>query len=53
LKIKNILVSLPPPSDHEKSPYADLAKKFNVTVEYRKFITIEGIPAKDLQGNAR
>jgi uroporphyrinogen-III synthase len=49
LKIKTILVSLPPPTDHEKSPYADLAKKFNVSVEYRKFITIEGIPAKEFR----
>jgi uroporphyrinogen-III synthase len=49
LKIKTILVSQPQPSDVEKSPYADLAKKFNVNVVFRKFIKIEGIPAKEFR----
>jgi uroporphyrinogen-III synthase len=49
LKIKTILVSQPQPSDVEKSPYADLAKKFNVSVVFRKFIKIEGIPAKEFR----
>jgi uroporphyrinogen-III synthase len=49
LKIKNILVSQPQPSELEKSPYGDLTKKFNVNIEFRKFISIEGIPAKDFR----
>lgn len=49
LKIKTILVSQPQPSDVEKSPYADLAKKFNASVVFRKFIKIEGIPAKEFR----
>jgi uroporphyrinogen-III synthase len=49
LKIKTILVSLPQPSDPEKSPYNDLAKKFNVTVVFRKFIKVEGITAKEFR----
>jgi uroporphyrinogen-III synthase len=49
LKIKNILISQPEPSDLEKSPYKDIAKKFNLNVSFRKFITIEGIPAKDFR----
>jgi uroporphyrinogen-III synthase len=49
LKIKTILVSQPQPSDLEKSPYADLAKKFNVNVVFHKFITIEGILAKEFR----
>jgi uroporphyrinogen-III synthase len=49
LKIKTILVSQPQPSDVEKPPYADLAKKFNVSVVFRKFIKIEGIPAKEFR----
>jgi uroporphyrinogen-III synthase len=49
LKIKTILVSQPQPSDLEKSPYSDLAKKFNVNVVFRKFIIIEGIPAKEFR----
>lgn len=49
MKIKTILVSLPQPSDPEKSPYNDLAKKFNVTVVFRKFIKVEGITAKEFR----
>lgn len=49
LKIKTILVSQPQPSDLEKSPYADLTKKFNVNIVFRKFIKIEGIPAKEFR----
>lgn len=49
MKIKNILVSQPQPTDLEKSPYAELGKKFNVNVVYRKFIKIEGIPAKEFR----
>jgi uroporphyrinogen-III synthase len=49
LKIKTILVSQPPPSDLEKSPYADLTKKFSINVVYHKFITIEGVPAKEFR----
>jgi uroporphyrinogen-III synthase len=49
LKIKNILVSQPQPVEFEKSPYGDLTKKFNVNIVFRKFIKIEGIPAKDFR----
>jgi uroporphyrinogen-III synthase len=49
LKIKHILVSQPQPSDLEKSPYAELVKKYNVNIVYRKFIRIEGVPAKEFR----
>ncbi|MCX6245203.1 MAG: uroporphyrinogen-III synthase [Bacteroidetes bacterium] len=49
MKIKNILVSQPQPTDLEKSPYTELVKKYNVNVVYRKFIRIEGIPAKEFR----
>jgi uroporphyrinogen-III synthase len=49
LKVKNILVSQPQPAELEKSPYADLIKKFSVNIVFRKFITIEGIPAKEFR----
>jgi uroporphyrinogen-III synthase len=49
LKIKTILVSQPQPSELEKSPYADLVKKFNVSIVFRKFIKIEGVPAKEFR----
>ncbi|MFH1296429.1 MAG: uroporphyrinogen-III synthase [Bacteroidota bacterium] len=49
MKIKNILISQPHPSDFEKSPYGELAKKFNLNIEFRKFIKIEGITAKEFR----
>jgi uroporphyrinogen-III synthase len=47
-KVKSILVTLPKP-DTEKSPYFDLAKKYNVKVDFRSFIHVEGVPAKDFR----
>ena len=47
-KVKSILVTLPKP-DSEKSPYYDLAKKYNVKVDFRSFIHVEGVPAKDFR----
>jgi len=47
-KVKSILVTLPKP-DTEKSPYYDLAKKYNVKVDFRSFIHVEGVPAKDFR----
>jgi uroporphyrinogen-III synthase len=49
LKIKNILVSQPQPTDFEKSPYGEIARKFNVNITFRKFFKIEGIPARDFR----
>jgi uroporphyrinogen-III synthase len=49
LKIKNILVSQPQPTDFEKSPYGEIARKFNVNIAFRKFFLIEGIPARDFR----
>lgn len=49
MKVKNILVSQPQPIDFEKSPYGEIARKFNVNITFRKFFKIEGIPAKDFR----
>ena len=49
MKVKNILVSQPQPAELEKSPYAELIKKFGIDIVFRKFITIEGIPAKEFR----
>ncbi|MCL1943064.1 MAG: uroporphyrinogen-III synthase [Candidatus Azobacteroides sp.] len=46
-KIKKLLVSQPPPS--EKSPYFDIAEKYDVIIDFRPFIKIEGINAKDFR----
>jgi len=47
-KIKNILVSQPPP-ERENDPYLELAKKYNIKILFRKLFRIEGIPSKDFR----
>ncbi len=49
VKVKNILVSQPQPLEFEKSPYAEIAQKHKVNIEFRKFITIEGVSASDFR----
>jgi uroporphyrinogen-III synthase len=48
LKIKKILVSQPQPPG-EKSPYFDISEKYNVKVEFRPFIKVEGLSAKEFR----
>jgi uroporphyrinogen-III synthase len=48
LKIKKILVSQPKPSS-SKSPYFELAENHNVKIDFRKFIEVEGVPAKEFR----
>ncbi len=48
LKVKTILVTQPKP-ETDKNPYFDLAKKFNLKIDFRPFIQIEGIPSKDFR----
>jgi uroporphyrinogen-III synthase len=45
----NILVSQPQPTDFEKSPYGELTKKYNVKIDFHKFIKIEGVPSKEFR----
>ena len=47
-KVKSILFTLPKP-ETEKSPYFDLAKKYNLKLDFRSFIHVEGVPAKDFR----
>ena len=47
-KVKSILVTLPKP-DSDKSPYIDLAKKHNLKIDFRSFIHVEGVSAKDFR----
>mgnify|MGYP001165874838 CR=1 FL=1 len=51
MKIKNILVSQPEPSDLEKSPYGELAKNYNLKIDFNKFIKIEGVSSKEFRQN--
>jgi uroporphyrinogen-III synthase len=48
LKIKTILVSQPAPTD-DKNPYAELAKKFAVKIDFRAFIKIEAVPGQEFR----
>ncbi len=49
MKIKSILVSQPKPADLGKSPYTKLAEKHKLSVDYFKFIKIEGIESKEFR----
>lgn len=46
--VKKILVSQPRPTT-EKSPYYDIADKYGVEIEFRPFIKVEGISAKEFR----
>ncbi len=48
LKVKSVLVSQPKP-ETEKSPYFDLADNCKVKVDFRPFIHVEGVPAKEFR----
>ncbi len=47
-KVKSILVTLPKP-ESDKSPYFELAKKHNLKIDFRSFIHVEGVSAKDFR----
>jgi len=46
--IKKILITQPRP-DSDKSPYYELAKKYDVQLDFHPFIRLEGIPAKEFR----
>jgi uroporphyrinogen-III synthase len=46
--IKTILVSQPKPQG-DKSPYFDLAHKYNIKIDFRSFIHVEGIDAQEFR----
>ncbi len=47
MKIKSILVSQPAPN--ESSPYLEIAKKEKIRIDFRPFIHVEGVDAKELR----
>lgn len=47
-EVKTILVSQPRP---ERSPYYDLEKKFDLTIDWRQFIHVEGVTEKEFRKN--
>jgi uroporphyrinogen-III synthase len=48
-KVRHILVSQPKPSETEKNPYFELAKKHNVSVTFRQFIRVEGLNSQEFR----
>ena len=50
MSIKSILVSQPEPKT-DKNPFSDLAERFNLEVDFRSFIHVEGIDPKILDNN--
>jgi len=49
MKIKNILVSQPKPVDITKTPYENIIKKYNVNIEFEKFIKLEDVDILELR----
>lgn len=47
-KIKSIIISQPKP-ESEKSPYFDLAKKRSLKIDFRPFITVSPVTAKEFK----
>ena len=48
LKIKKVLISQPEPKT-EKSPYFDIAEKYNLQMEFRSFIRVESVDVKEFR----
>ena len=48
MKIKKVLVSQPKPTS-EKSPYYDIAEKYGVKIDFRPFIKVESLPAREFR----
>lgn len=48
MKVKKVLVSQPKPTS-EKSPYYEIAERYGVQIEFRPFIKVEGLSAKEFR----
>jgi len=48
LKIKKVLVSQPKPAS-DKSPYYDIAEKYGVEIDFRPFIKVESLSAREFR----
>ncbi len=48
MKIRKILVSQPEPSN-PKSPYFELARKYNLKIDFKPFVQVEGVSVKDFR----
>ena len=48
MSIKTILISQPEPTN-ENSPYSSLIRKYKLKIDFRKFIHVEGLTAKEVR----
>ncbi len=48
--MNNVLVSQPRPAVVEKSPFHELSQKYEVEIEYKPFIRVEGVSLKEFRG---
>ena len=48
MKVKRILISQPKP-ENDKSPYFDLATKFNLEIDFKPFIKVQGLTASEFR----
>ena len=48
MKIKKVRISQPKPAS-EKSPYYDIAEKYGVKIDFRPFIKVESVSAKEVR----
>ena len=48
-KVKSILVSQPEPKAEGNSPYADLAERHKLKIDFRPFIQVAGVPAAEFR----
>ena len=48
LTVNNILITQPKP-DTDKSPYFELAKKYNIKLDFHAFIHVEGLSGKEFR----
>ena len=49
MKVKKIIVSQPAPAETQRSPYTELADKYQIQVDFRPFIRIEGVTAREFR----
>lgn len=48
MRVKSILISQPAPNG-VASPYYDLAEKYNIKIDFRQFIKVESVAARDFR----
>jgi uroporphyrinogen-III synthase len=48
VKVRTILISQPKP-ESEKNPFLDIARKYNVKINFRQFIQIDPVPAREFR----